>query len=225
MNLKPNFPQRNQKIGRRQTASSSQAANRSDVSIRAVLIGLAFIPVNAYLVVLLETVWGLGDPTTMTIFFNAIFCFFLVVGLNLLFCLVVRLDNVRIKHLSHPLSKSACLPASLSSPALSQGELLTIYSILMVSISVNGQDFTHTIFGTLGNARWFATPENEWAALFQGYVPDWLEPSKEALEGYFSGESSFYLLKHIRGWLWPLFWWRLFLTVLCFVMLCINTLI
>ena len=48
------------------------------VTFRAVLIGVAFIPLNAYLVVQLETVWGIGDPTTMTIFFNAIFCFFLV---------------------------------------------------------------------------------------------------------------------------------------------------
>ena len=40
------------------------------VTFRAVLIGLAFIPVNAYLVVQLETVWGIGDPTTMTIFFQ-----------------------------------------------------------------------------------------------------------------------------------------------------------
>ena len=40
----------------------------SGVTFRAVLIGLAFIPVNVYLVVQLETVWGIGDPTTMTFF-------------------------------------------------------------------------------------------------------------------------------------------------------------
>ena len=42
----------------------------SGVTFRAVLIGLAFIPVNVYLVVQLETVWGIGDPTTMTFFFQ-----------------------------------------------------------------------------------------------------------------------------------------------------------
>ena len=42
----------------------------SGVTFRAVLIGLAFIPVNVYLVVQLETVWGIGDPTTMTFFFK-----------------------------------------------------------------------------------------------------------------------------------------------------------
>ena len=171
------------------------------VTLRAVLIGLVFIPLNAYLVVQLETVWGIGDPTTMTIFFNAIFCFFLVISLNLLFL--------------------RWIPKS----ALNQSELLTIYSILMVSISVSGQDFTHTIFGTLGNARWFATPENEWATLFLSYLPQWLEPSEKALEGYFSGESSFYTSRNIKGWIQPLVWWTLFLTVLCFVMICINSII
>ena len=171
------------------------------VTFRAVLIGVAFIPLNAYLVVQLETVWGIGDPTTMTIFFNAIFCFFLVIVLNLL------------------------LTRWIPKNALNRGELLTIYSILMVSVSVSGQDFTHTIFGTLGNARWFATPENEWATLFLSYLPQWLEPSEKALEGYFSGESSFYVSRNIKGWIQPLVWWALFLTVLCFVMICINSII
>lgn len=174
---------------------------RRGVTFRAVLIGLVFIPLNAYLVVQLETVWGIGDPTTMTIFFNAIFCFFLVIVLNLL------------------------LTRWIPKNALNQGELLTIYSILMVSVSVSGQDFTHTIFGTLGNARWFATPENEWATLFLSYLPQWLEPSEKAVEGYFSGESSFYVSRNIRGWIQPLVWWTLFLTVLCFVMICINSII
>ena len=171
------------------------------VTFRAVLIGVVFIPLNAYLVVQLETVWGIGDPTTMTIFFNAIFCFFLVIVLNLL------------------------LTRWIPKNALNRGELLTIYSILMVSVSVSGQDFTHTIFGTLGNARWFATPENEWATLFLSYLPQWLEPSEKALEGYFSGESSFYVSRNIKGWIQPLVWWTLFLTVLCFVMICINSII
>ena len=103
--------------------------------------------------------------------------------------------------------------------------MLTIYSILMVSVSVSGQDFTHTIFGTLGNARWFATPENEWATLFLSYVPQWLEPSEKVLEPYFSGESSFYVSTRIKGWIQPFVWWTLFLTVLCFVMICINSII
>jgi hypothetical protein len=35
----------------------------------------------------------------------------------------------------------------------------------------------------LGNAHWFATPENEWATLFRGFVPEWLEPQVHVLDG------------------------------------------
>ena len=168
------------------------------VTLRAVLIGLAFIPINAYLVVQWETVWDIQDPTTLTIFFNAIFCLFLVTALNLLF--------------------RRYLPGI----ALHQGELLTIYSMLMVSVSINGHDYTHTVFGTLGNARWYATPENEWKELFWSHVPGWLEPSDNVLDGYYKGKSSFYISRHIRGWLQPMLWWTLFLTVLAYVMICIS---
>ena len=41
----------------------------------------------------------------------------------------------------------------------------------------------------------FATPENEWATLFRGYVPDWLEPEVYVLDGYFTGQSSFLHVK------------------------------
>ena len=80
---------------------------------------------------------GYRRPRDNDVFFNAIFCLFLVIVVNLPF-------------------KRFLLGA-----ALRRGELLTIYSILMVAVSVSGQDFIHTIFGTLGNARWFASPENE----------------------------------------------------------------
>ena len=170
------------------------------ITLRAVLIGLAFIPLNVYLVVQWETVWDIQDPTTLTIAFNAVFCLFLVIVTNLLL--------------------QRCLPSF----ALQQAELLTIYSILMVAVPVSGHDFTHSIMGTLGNSQWFATPENEWAALFQGYIPQWLEPRVDVLDGYYTGQSSFYTIKHIQGWLQPMLWWTFYLAVLSFVMICIDLL-
>ena len=172
--------------------------NQRGVTLRAVLIGLAFVPINVYLVVQWETVWDIQDPTTLTIAFNAVFCLFLVIVVNL------------------PIRRY------LPNAALHQGELLTIYSILMVAVPVSGHDFTHSIMGTLGNAHWFATPENEWANLFLGYVPEWLEPQVHVLDGYFTGQSSFYTSRHIQGWLQPMLWWTLFLMVSSFVMICAD---
>ena len=55
-----------------------------NITWRAILLGLLSLPLNIYLVVQTETVWTTQYPTTMAIFFNAIFTLFLVAILNLL---------------------------------------------------------------------------------------------------------------------------------------------
>ena len=175
---------------------------REGVTLRAVLIGFALIPINVYLVVQWETVWGTQYPTTMGIFFNAIFSLFLVTILNL------------------PLKRL------LPSAALNQAELLTIYVILIMAIAVSGHDFSQTIFCTLGTCRWFATPENEWKSIFWRYLPRWLTVNDEkVLRGFYEGESTFYTREHIMGWIEPMIWWTVFLTVLAFTMICINVIV
>ena len=176
--------------------------SKGGVTPRSVLIGLAFVPVSVYLVVQWETVWTTQYPTSMGIFFNAIFCLFLITAFNF------------------------SLKKLLPKRALSQGELLTIYTVLMMATSVSGHDFSQSIFGSLGTARWFATPENEWESLFWKDIPAWLTVSdKKVLDGFYEGQSTLYLPNHIKGWLAPLIWWTVFLTALSFVMLCMNSIV
>ncbi len=180
----------------------AMAKQRGGVTLRAVLIALALVPINVYLVVQWETVWGTQYPTTMGIFFNAIFSVFLVIALN--------------------------LPLKTFTPksALNQQELLTIYAMLTMAITVSGHDFSQTVFCTLGTCRWFATSENEWSSLFWKHIPQWLTVNDEkVLRGFYEGESTFYTAQHIVGWLEPMMWWTLFLTVLAFTMLCITAII
>ena len=182
--------------------SVHSAGKRDGVTLRSVLIGLALVPVNVYLVVQWETVWTTQYPTTMGIFFNAIFCLLLIIVINF------------------------SLRKLLPKKALSQGELLTIYTVLMMATSVSGHDFSQSIYGSLGTARWFATPENEWASLFWKDIPGWLTVSdKKVLDGFYEGQSTLYLSNHIKGWLTPLIWWTVFLTVLSFVMVCMNSIV
>ena len=180
----------------------TKMGKKGGVTLRAVLIGLAFVPINVYLVVQWETVWGTQYPTTMGIFFNAIFCLFIVTVLNLL------------------------LKKYLPERALSQAELLTIYTVLITAITVSGHDFTQGLFCSLGTVKWFATPENEWNSIFGKYIPHWLTVNDEkVLRGFYEGESTLYKWEHIRGWLKPMFWWTLFLTVLAVTTIFINTII
>lgn len=177
-------------------------SKKGGVTLRAVLIGFAFVPINVYLVVQWETVWGTQYPTTMGIFFNAIFCLFLITAIN------IPIKKLRSKR------------------ALSQGELLTIYVVLLTAITVSGHDFTQGLFCSLGTAHWFATPENEWTSIFWRYLPRWLTVSDDSvLREFYEGESTFYRLEYIKGWLKPMIWWTLFLTVLACTTIFINVVI
>lgn len=170
--------------------------------MRSILAGFAMIPMNVYLVVQWETVWGAQYPTTMSIFFNAVFCLLIVAIVNFIIARIFR------KY------------------AFSQSELLTIYVILIMSSTVSGHDFSQSLFCTLGTSKWFATPENEWESLFWRYVPTWLSVNDEkVLRGFYNGESTVYNISHIKGWLKPIFWWTLFLTVITFTTVCINVII
>ena len=176
------------------------ATPKGGVTLRAVLLGLLLLPMNVYLVVQWETVWGTQYPTTMSIFFNAIFCLF-----------VVTLGNLALKR-------------AFPQHALRQGELLTLYSVLNAGIAVSGHDFSQSVFCTVGTAHWFATEENEWAAILWRHVPTWTTVQDEAvLRPFYEGDASVYDPGMLRAWMKPIAWWTVFMTLMMFVGMCINS--
>ena len=161
----------------------NQMSQHNNITLRAILISLALAPINIYIVVQWETVWNTQYPTTMTIFYNVIFIFFFVVILNI------------------PLKRWA------PRVALSQQELLTIYTMLVIAVCVSGHDFSQALFCTLGTARWSATPENDWSNLFWRYLSPHLTVNDDrVLYGFYKGESTLYTHAHIKSWLEPMMW-------------------
>ncbi|MBT5534959.1 hypothetical protein HOK31_17975, partial [Candidatus Poribacteria bacterium] len=70
--------------------------------------------------------------------------------------------------------------------ALSPSELATVYVMISVATSLAGHDIVKQLVPLMGNAFWFATHENDWAALFQAHLPSWLTVRDEAaLTGYY----------------------------------------
>ncbi|MBT3269495.1 hypothetical protein HN371_20290 [Candidatus Poribacteria bacterium] len=179
---------------------AKQASPKGGVTLRAVLIGVLLLPMNIYLVVQWETVWGTQYPTTMSIFFNAVFCLF-----------VVTLANFGLRRV-------------VPRYAFSQGELLTMYCVLNAGIAVSGHDFSQTIFCTLGTAHWFATPENEWSTVFWRHVPEWTTvQDRSILQPLYEGDASVYDPGILLGWWRPMLWWTAFMTLIAFVALCLNS--
>ncbi|MDA1192622.1 MAG: hypothetical protein O3A46_13195, partial [Candidatus Poribacteria bacterium] len=172
------------------------------VTLRAALIGTLFIPMNVYLVVQWETVWGTQYPTTMSIFFNAIFSLFILSILNF------------------------GLRRAFPRNAPSQGEMLTVYVVMITAVAVSGHDFTQTVFCTLGTASWYATPENEWNVLFGRHVPTWLTVNDPAiLTPFYEGDATVLDARQLRGWALPVVAWTVFFTAFAFTALCLNVLV
>ena len=147
----------------------------------------------------MEVIHYSGRSTNISLFFNSI--------ITLLLLLVL---SASLRRISPKL-------------ALGQSELLVIYIMVNISSGIIGHDMMQILVPYLGHAFRFATPENEWKELFWRYIPSWLSVSdKEILRGYYQGESTFYTARHIKGWLNPIVWWSVFISLLLFVMLCIN---
>ncbi len=171
------------------------------VTLRAVALGALLTPLNAYWIVRLERVMFGPYPSTISLFANVVFLLFLFIGLNLL------------------------LRRFLPRLAFSQGELLTLYTMLAISTGLAGSDGVPILSQILPHGAWFATPSNEWDK-FLGAFPSWLMVrDRTVLRGHFLGNSSFYRPEVLHAWAVPILAWTGFICLLLFVANCLNVLV
>ncbi len=152
----------------------SVKTSRSSFTMKALLLGVILILLNCYWIVSAENrvVWELTD---FSIFPTVLFTLFLVAAVNLFL-------NRFLKNLS-----------------LSQAELATTYIMISVATALAGHDMIRQLVPLMGNAFWYATPENEWQDLFFRFIPRWLTvDDKRILEGYFEGGTSFWEERYIK---------------------------
>jgi hypothetical protein len=170
----------------------------SGLTYRALIIGGALIPLNAFWV-MMGLKWDIAHPSMISLLYNAVSALFLLTVLS-------RLG----KTLSPKLT-------------LSRAELLTVYVMLCLTTAIGGHMFVQMLVPIIGYAFSFATLENDWQALFFRYIPDGLVvKDRAALDDFFRGESTFYTADYIKTWLPPLLLWSAFLFALLLTMLCIN---
>ncbi len=169
---------------------------------RAILLGLILIPLNTYWVIAMEEFRKSGDPTTMSLFFHAVFTLMVLQAAN-------ALAHRRAPRL-----------------ALTRAELLTIYAMVAVGTSVASRDIIQVFLPTWAHATWFARPENQWETTI---LPDVRGPllvrDLNALKDFYAGRSTLYTVEHLRAWLPPVLIWSAFLALLQVVMLCLNVII
>ena len=159
---------------------TSERRKYDGATARAIQIGLFLVPVNVYWVTLVEMKYR-AEATALPIFIYPIF---------ILFCLVV-FNN--------------CLSKVWQRICLSPGELLTIYSMLVVSTSIASYGMLQDLFAFFLHPYQFASPENEWKELFFHYIPPWFTANTphDILAEYYEGDSTLYKAKHLKAWVRP----------------------
>lgn len=169
------------------------------VTTRAVLLGMLLIPFNAFWIVRQERVLFGPYSSTISLFANVVFVLFVLVGLN------------------------ATLRRWLPRHAFSQGELLTLYTMLAISTGLAGLDGVGILSQILPHGAWFGKTNN-WH--FLDAFPGWLVVTdRDALRGHYLGNSTFYTPHILRVWAIPILAWTGFITLLLFVANCINVLV
>ena len=151
------------------------------VTLRAVLLGTALIPINAYFIMSNHVIYWSMLGTNLSLIYSVVMILTILIAINLV-----------LGRLSHRF-------------VLSQGELLTVFVMLSVASTVGGHDTLQSIIPTIPSGSWYATPENEWKELFQNYLPDELTiDNLSPVKGFYKGESTFYESEHIYVWLRPI---------------------
>lgn len=185
-------------------AAPAPAVERSrrptPVTARAVLIGLALVPVQGF-ISLYGFLFPQSHPATVSLYFNAVTTLLVLVALNAL----VR--RVRPRW------------------ALSPAELITIYAVQCLVTALYGHDQMHNLVPTVAYPVWHATEDNAWMDLFGGYLKSWITPlDRRTLWVYYDSHLPLLATPHWRGWVLPALSWSLFMLVMCWTMLCLNAL-
>ncbi len=178
-----------------------------------------------------------APPQQRAFTWRILFIFAIIAPVNCYFLIQMELVQYTFPTWVVPLSNVIFLLAAVllingiirllkASFALSQGELLFLYVTLSFATTLAGCDVLQAILSVLGHSFWFATEENEWRTLFWHHLPHWLTVSdRDALRGYYHGDSSLYLPHHLRIWGPVVAAWMLLFFVMAFIFLCLNTIL
>lgn len=180
-----------------------QAVSRAPaVSTRSILLGLALIPLNCYWVGMVEGIWHGLHFTCLSLAMNVVFILLGLIAIN------------------------AAVLRRWPRKALSQGELMTIFSMLALSSVLYSHDRLVTLMGVVAHPARYATPENRWEQLFMAYLPDPLMVKDlEAAYHYYSGGSSFWRTGYWRHWVMPAITWTSFWGALVWMMFCLTAIL
>ncbi len=183
-------------------SSEFEKKSASGLTLRVLIIGLLLVIINSYWINLFIPFYGGILHSYMSLFSNTVFTLLVILLLNPL------LARIRPHY------------------ALHGSEALVIYIMLIMVSTVGGAPHLSYLAYMLPHPYWFASSENDWDNLFLGHIPDWMTvQNTQVLRGFYEGDSSFWMSQNFNSWLVPLLTWSIFMLVLYFVLMCMNTIL
>jgi hypothetical protein len=173
----------------------------SGVSFRAVLLGSLLIPLNTYWVIYVEGIRHWNHCTAMSLFWNSVFCIFVLVLINL----VLKRYVPRV--------------------AFTQGEFITIYVMITIATALAGHDSLQLGYPTM-YLQFLTESAVKGRTDMRPMFPEHLTVREESIIRPLEwGGSTLYRWDHIQAWTGPVLWWTAFITALGLVMICINVIL
>ena len=177
----------------------ADASRWSGITPRAFALGLLLIPVLIFWLEYTEIVANGPDMAAMSLPMAVLFALMVLVALNL-----------AVKRLKPRW-------------ALSQAELLFVYTMNTVAIYIGGIGMMQFLTPTLVGWKHFATHENKWEN-WHRFLPAWAVPDPSVIPAYYAGKSSLFTPAHLAGWAGAIGVWTGFIFTLFFCFFCIAAL-
>jgi hypothetical protein len=185
-----------------QRKSSARAAT-GRIRLRAVILVFALVPATVFLMVWGD--WLAGGGSGVDSLIPAA-----VAGLCLLTAINAALARWRPRWTLRP------------------GELIAVYMSLVISVGMTASvwDWGTSVASVITWPIWNAGPENQWEQLIWPNIPSWLTvTNRDALAGFFLGESSPYSREILSAWRQPVIWWTGWACALLWVSMCLNVIV
>lgn len=174
---------------------------RTALPWRGLVLALALFPLNAYWLIHTERIFFGPYVTTISLFANVLFILIIVALLNLLI-------------------------ARLWKPLLTAADLGALYALLALGSGLAGMDNGQVLVQVMACPYYFGDETTRWLQHFGDELSPWLVVSnREALLGFFRGQSSLYTVQHLRAWALPTLSWVVLWSFIFWGALAINSLL
>ena len=108
---------------------------------------------------------------------------------------------------------------------LSKADLVLIYCMLLMAVTVPTWGLMFFLIGTLVYPFYYATPENNFAELFYDHIPSWMVPQDfQAIKDYYEGLPQGADIPW-EVWVEPMGWWLSFILALSFTLICMSAIL